>query len=534
VEHLLAKYTRPPLRESVPGEIFAVKIDTELKRVRVCSRGAADGKDCVRVELVDSGKVCTVVESDLLSVRRELALIPQLAAKCFFSALFVNEARWKEECSKILGELLMDDDVRLFAKINTDVPTKNGVVAVDIKDDEDANVSELFASYISDVVPGVVLSETKKKSDANKLFVIQDLPKDEADLDNSKTKCTSTDRRDLMYLQDASRLHDLRRIEASICDGRNFACAATHLKEDLLVLAEFVDDGLLYRAHVMKLLPNDEVGVRFIDYGDRLKVARYKVFLIPEDFVLFPAFATRVRLWHVEAKEWKPQEKAQFSSFMSEKQFAVTVVENGSVPVVTLSTDSEPFVINSLKREVFVDDGFQESKFCQLALKSDVLEEDQVHDVRITHIGDADGEVGCVYVFRERDQGLMDAVVENSKSKWGDRKNIEFRPERAGQIVIVREDEEFFRAAVLKIDKNAIDIRLVDFGRIIKDVLMSDVFPLSNKLDGFPALAAKCKLAEDDDDLRSAMIDSFVIYEELKITVLRRTADEHVIEIVDQ
>ena len=457
-----------------PEKVYALKVGHVFKRVTVLSP-SADGPSTMLVQLIDSGAELPASRMDLCNVHNKYVEVPPLALRCSFASYAPKT--WDTKCAKSLAALIISEEVALTAKIVE--RATSGLAKVVLRDQKDNNVSELLRLRTNDAIrrPNILFAKDMPNNFDPRMAPSQTFT------------FSASDTRAVVYLQDEARLPELREMESHI-GGDYMPVEEAALAEGMLVLAVF-DDGLLYRASVLRRFPDGSIGVRFIDYGERRKVARDQLYHITADLAALPAHAVKMRLWHVDDRppmtNLHPdtvKEHGHVSGLMRGKSFTLSFVEFATTgePVVRLHLDSEPHFIHNLKKKF--NDADSASNYA--GDMTDTVELAQQVDVAVVvmHVV-PDGET--VHVMRKVDLPLLDDV--DAVGRGMSRPPTQFRA-GPGEACMISIDGDYFRAVKAKSGEET--YRRLDFGDVVADV--DEVFPLSSGLDGLPAMAVECKI----------------------------------------
>ena len=491
-----------------PDKVYALKVGPVFKRVKVLSP-STDGPSATLVQLIDSGAELPASRMDLCNIPEHFAQVPPLALRCTFASYAPKS--WDTWCAKSLAALIISDEVALTAKLVE--MTKSGLARVVLRDQENNDVSELLRMRM----------DRRPKA----LFV-KDMPKnfDPRTAPGQTFTFSAMDTRAVVYMQDEARLPELCEMWSYI-GGEHIPVEEAALTEGMFVLAVF-DDGLLYRASVLRRLPDGSIVVRFIDYGTRRKVARDQLYYIPADLAAVPAHAVKMRLWHVDDRPPKNtlqrltiKELGRASELMRGKSFTLSFVEFASTgePVVRLHLDSEPHFIHNLKKK-FID---SDSASNYAGDMTDTVELAQRVDIEVVvmHVV-PDGET--VHVMRTVDLPLLDDIDAVGK--------VLSRPThylaRPGEACMISIDGDSFRAVKAKSGET---YRRLDFGDVVADV--DEVFPLPSGLDGLPALAVECKIQGGIQNVHSSLAtEDAGVYPEKTIRILKRNGVSYITNII--
>ena len=112
----------------------------------------------------------------------------------------------------------------------------------------------------------------------------------------------------------------------------------------LLAAAIFSEDGALYRAEVLKILPcEEEVEVRYVDYGNTEKVRRDSLFKLPSNLEAAAKLAVAVELEGVDARVVGNSEKnrAKIAKKLGKEGLMVELKEVGGTLVATFFTEGK-------------------------------------------------------------------------------------------------------------------------------------------------------------------------------------------------
>ena len=112
----------------------------------------------------------------------------------------------------------------------------------------------------------------------------------------------------------------------------------------LLAAAIFSEDGALYRAEVLKILPcEEEVDVRYVDYGNTEKVRRDSLFKLPSNLEAAAKLAVAVELEGVDARVVGNSEKnrAKIAKKLGKEGLMVELKEVGGTLVATFFTEGK-------------------------------------------------------------------------------------------------------------------------------------------------------------------------------------------------
>ena len=367
-------------------------------------------------------------------------------------------------------------------------------------------------------------SHHRPAPEKKKLFYARDLPQPKDDVDGMTVTYTCSSRRGTMYVQNASTMAALRELESRAGNPGNMT-PVQHavLSENMLVMVVYADDGELYRAQVLRLIDDQLVAVRYVDYGEQRKVARSQVFHLPEeDFAHHPPYCMKLRLWNVVVDKWDSEEFRQFEVFMSQKQLTVRLMDTSDEgdAVVDLSTPDCPFVVSHLKREVFrIRESNSLFSAPSTAFPAVRLTEGETSKFTVLHL---DTGNSTFFVCRDEHLDLLDEVATRGSKKITTESSA-FTP-AIGQVVLIRYDDEVFRATVDAQAESDLTCTLLDFGKVVT-VDAGDVLPLPNTLDSFPGLAMCFELDEDSLMVKQALRKHLELYESASFIVHGRKED---------
>ena len=141
----------------------------------------------------------------------------------------------------------------------------------------------------------------------------------------------------------------------------------------LVAATIFSEDGALYRAEVLKIMPcEEEVEVRYVDYGNTEKVRRDSLFKLPPSLETAAKLAVAVKLEGVDAKVVGNSEKnrAKIAKKLGKEGLMVKLTEVGGSLVATFFADerkikftkSSSALANGEKETKEVETGSQKTK----------------------------------------------------------------------------------------------------------------------------------------------------------------------------
>ena len=140
----------------------------------------------------------------------------------------------------------------------------------------------------------------------------------------------------------------------------------------LLAAAIFSEDGALYRAEVLKILPSEEeVEVRYVDYGNTEKVRRDSLFKLPSNLAAAAKLAVAVELEGVDARVVGNSEKnrAKIAKKLGKEGLMVELKEVGGTLVATFFTEGKKIKFSkSSSAPTAEEKGAKESRYVPWAL----------------------------------------------------------------------------------------------------------------------------------------------------------------------
>ena len=111
------------------------------------------------------------------------------------------------------------------------------------------------------------------------------------------------------------------------------------LVKDQACCTLFSEDGLWYRATVTDV-NQDQISVRFVDYGNSETTDKSKIRQITEEFASKPPFGIHCKL-HGCQREWSAEDTEVFTSSIGEEEIQVTFHTTGQPAEVTVSVAGE-------------------------------------------------------------------------------------------------------------------------------------------------------------------------------------------------
>ncbi|XP_046995747.1 uncharacterized protein LOC124607457 isoform X1 [Schistocerca americana] len=144
------------------------------------------------------------------------------------------------------------------------------------------------------------------------------------------------------WIQRKSAIGNLQYVTEKMENAANFN-VFPDAREGALCAALFKDDGFWYRAEILSRNDDDDMSVRFIDYGNTSTTDEVRV--LPSDLLQMPGIAEHCSLiFPDEVNEWSENACSEFLSLVKggETEFHMKLVKEDLLNVVSLDYNGEP------------------------------------------------------------------------------------------------------------------------------------------------------------------------------------------------
>lgn len=260
------------------------------------------------------------------------------------------------------------------------------------------------------------------------------------------------------------------------------------IKEKLIVgmacMARYPLDSELYRA-VIEKISTKSCNVFFVDYGNSESVKFSEIYQIPSQFLKHTVFALRFALsGYREFDPLTEPVREKFKSLVLEKEFKLTVTPLEGIPFFhygELYIDNNVKVIDELRKII--------KPLILMYPSGPILEKDNVSNVLIRYVDSPHKfyvqTTSTIPVYNK----LMDDLLLYCQ------KTKEIEKVEIGLACAVKydEDNEWYRAKILKINGEQILCSYVDFGNT-QEVKKNVIRELNEKFIQLPPQAIECCL----------------------------------------
>ncbi|KAH8371983.1 hypothetical protein KR093_009569 [Drosophila rubida] len=351
------------------------------------------------------------------------------------------------------------------------------------------------------------------------------------------------------YIQLESDSKALELIELYLGDAEKQLQPLQRFEKGSIVAALFDDDGLFYRAELLRQLPDARYEVRFIDYGNTSTTA--KCLLLSEEIAKVPSLSKRCTLQLPEDYvAWSKEAEVKFGELTGEGELVFTTqllqpgVENISIHLL-LDED------NVLDQLLPLCTQKQPKPTPEPVVEASVESEDNSSNVMamVTHV---DSPLSF-YLQLEANNALIDSTSEQLNGEQSNLQPIKGIAQ-VGELFVAQfaDDNEFYRARILEQlpTKQSLQYRVhfIDYGN---QALVDKLFELPGELAQLKPLAEQhalescanfIKYPKESREALDALIDScsgevaveFVNKSAQPPVVKLKTMDKHALNIHDQ
>nr|XP_061806788.1 tudor domain-containing 6-like [Nerophis lumbriciformis] len=279
-----------------------------------------------------------------------------------------------------------------------------------------------------------------------------------------------------------------------------------------LVVAEFADDSLWYRAGVKEVFSDSMVLVEFVDFGNTAQLPLSKLAKLHQAFELLPRYSTHCMLSEAESLEVldaevvstlkkdigsNPEKKLK-CHFVQEAEgvWQVTLEDNGVQ--ITCETPAACPEIPSDTEEGRSEQNTKPSpNVCSRSYHQIDFTEGQRLDVYISAVCDAH-----TFWCQPADSVALDNLSESLSEigKAAHNTNVSISAQSPGMpcIAFFADDQLWCRAEVLNKNGDVLSVVFVDYGNT-SEITITDVREISSDLLETPKQAFLCKLEGFDD-----------------------------------
>ncbi|KAL5017454.1 hypothetical protein ScPMuIL_007043 [Solemya velum] len=318
-------------------------------------------------------------------------------------------------------------------------------------------------------------------------------------------------------------------------DGGQTVSDVSTLNKGDLCIALFNEDGLWYRAKILKRVDN-VFQVFFIDYGNIENVDAQKIQLGNANILSVRGLATECKLANVfpsDGKSWSSAEKEQIEDYLYNEEFTGKLVSKikSTVCELQLKKNGEP-VEKTLKisSTTIKDEGVSSGSSNNRPLPQ--LMHLQPGNDYISYISHLDSSQKFWIQIQTHENDLADLMAKLSEKFEG----VEMKSAMSANIgtyCVTRfsEDESFYRAMVTAIDSDHnYSVQFVDYGNSEKKTL-AELFPLPDNFCSLPQQAVKCTYEETNTS--SNLSDSLLALSSEAVTVRVKSSSStiHVVSV---
>ena len=253
-------------------------------------------------------------------------------------------------------------------------------------------------------------------------------------------------------------------------------------------------DGFVYRCKIIEKQSGAAI-VKFVDFGDEACVPEIDLYQIDAEFLRFPEQAIRCSLDGAEAKFHSPDKVCKvLNSFASSRAFIARVVGKSTVYYVLELIDERGVKLIDL-----VDDVVARAARAAVAAPAKMVippadvtvgSSETIYVLEILSNTSFFGQL-CKYSSADVDQLQADLQRVYSKPQPA------LQSVAAGDFCVTRfsQDNEFYRAKVLRTDGSRCEVALVDFGAE-EHKRLSELLPLTPELCRTRVFGVACSLAD--------------------------------------
>ncbi|KAH8261357.1 hypothetical protein KR044_007853 [Drosophila immigrans] len=348
------------------------------------------------------------------------------------------------------------------------------------------------------------------------------------------------------YIQLESDSKALELIELYLGDAEQKLQPLQRFEQRSIVAALFDDDGLFYRAELMRQLPDARYEVRFIDYGNTSSTA--KCLLLSEEIAKVPSLSKRCTLQLPEDYVgWSKEAETKFAELTGEGElvFTTQLLQPGLEQIsIHLLLDED----NVLDQLLPLCTQKQPKAKIEEPLVAASVESEVVMAI-VTHV---DSPLSF-YLQLESNNALIDSTSEQLNGEQAKLQPLE-RIAQQGELFVAQfaDDNEFYRARILEQlpTKQALQYRVlfIDYGN---QALVDKLFELPAELAQLKPLAEQhalessanfIKHPKESREALDALIDScsgevaveFVNKSAQPPVVKLKTMDKHALNIHEQ
>lgn len=361
-----------PATEIQEGKLYLAKYaeDGSLYRAEVLSQPQEDKVEVAFVDYGNSSKVLLSEVWELSAISDVMAELPRQALKCRLNNVPPSGHYWSEHATKAFRDLVPESQVVVLKVVGG--PTECPNVEIHLPNCNDGSVN-LDLSTELDIFP---LTESSGVSNGD--HEVQSLS--ELKIDPTSPESTSAPMSPLSSSQDLANLKTLLapdvpaegqyfdvtitfavspsnfvvqpysegpKLEVLMSDLNTFynkdenlhELSMTDIKEGDYLSARHTD-GFWYRVKITKVIDEDHVAVRYVDYGDLTMVSSSDLQPLWGQFRNLPFQAINAKLANVipVKGDWQPEDTVWFNTRVSEKQFVSLIksVEGDGDPLVEL------------------------------------------------------------------------------------------------------------------------------------------------------------------------------------------------------
>jgi len=278
----------------------------------------------------------------------------------------------------------------------------------------------------------------------------------------------------------------------------------------MIVCAEFPDDGLFYRARVVKIRSAGSVRVEYVDYGNEADVAWSQVLKLADQFLTLPALAAKhcsLKLGAagdvIGAKELGIlfRQLAVTSGCRLEMSLAKAASEDcRKLEVQLWDKDKEKSINGALMHLIDCNKNkgnninYVNNNDCDRNTVKGEKMPDEVEQMRkfaVTHVVSPD-EIWVRPEWLDRQWKEFQARIDFIHSQRGQQPLTKIKEGQG--VVVLMDNMHYYRGKVLTLISDAVVVRLVDNGRSV-EVSLDYVRPISEELRYRNAFCHRVRMA---------------------------------------
>lgn len=276
------------------------------------------------------------------------------------------------------------------------------------------------------------------------------------------------------------------------------------------VCVKFSEDGLWYRARIIKVNHESDIEVFFVDFGNYDNVNVNDVRKIGVDLLKFPVQAFKCFLVGVTVPTESTARDDAFDLLES-----LTIDQDLYAHVHLFSADAGYGITLYMKNSTESVNDKMLSKFLSIATVP-------VNDVENVYVTTFESPSSFFVQFEKLDSEKLALMQEEINAFYSGKLNNSFVPQE-GNLVCARfnEDNQFYRAKVESCKSGYCSVYFIDYGNR-ESIPLKDVHSMDEKFTAYPQFGTECAFENFKATVSADKLSSLLLENSIQIKMIRK------------